>query len=209
MKRFLFVTLAMIGFLPFACNSSCDESRAYTVELKTVDMAYSGNLLSNPSAGKDTFRFDANAQFQIHVTLTGEMNFAEAKRPFWDGGTAWATDPCPPDYSKGFKPGIDSFVLRANRNIGLVPAGESLNTVFLCNYHNSYSTSLPLISLKALNDSIQKGSINLTNFQGTNSYKLILQPQNMGMFGSHVFTLEIYRKNQNVLAKSSAVVIFE
>ncbi|TNE79701.1 MAG: hypothetical protein EP332_10215 [Bacteroidetes bacterium] len=207
MKRYFILLLSFLGILPYACDKGCDDPRAYTVEAKTIDFLYHGTKLTSPPVGDDTFRFSMNNLFKIQAHLSGDHNYAEAAtKPFWDGGLLMAREACLSDYSTNFKPGIDSFVLRANRNIGLVPVGESLNEIFNCDYAGSTNS---ILSLKALNEGIQDGSINIDNYLSEGRYRLNLIPQNFSFYGSHVFTLEVYLKDQSMVSHSTDVLILE
>jgi len=176
----------------------------------TVDFGYYGTPVTNVPKRQDTFAFKMDTNFRFDAFLRGEREYTSAIEPaFYDGGTVKASDPCLEDFSTGFKPGIDSFVLRTDRNIGLVPAGESLNAIFKCDYSYSQSNQGVYVSLAAMNDSLQSGSLDNSNLTRNGVYRLLIKPKGIYFFGKHVFTLEVYLKDQTQITQSTAVLILE
>lgn len=203
MKRAFLFTAIMIGLLPLACIKPCPEEPASQTIPENLDFQYGGTESSVAPTRKDTFAFVMDTNFYIVASIKGTTKYlGQLEQPWLDPGFAYARAECPPGPWYGFNPGIDSISIKADRNIGIIPAGESLNSVFLARYSNTDWTKDNFIPFQAYNDSLQTSS-----FKPRTS--ITLKPNNIYFFGKHVFTVTVYLKDGTQVNADTDILIFE
>lgn len=207
-KGFLFI-LVFLGIIPFACIPDCPDSPPYLTHPQTIAYYYNGTPSVSIPSRKDTFAFTMDNKFYLVMEIDGDKKYlSTTDRPILDAGLLNATKKCVVGGLAGFDPGIDSLTIFADRNIGTIPAGESLNSVFYCHYPDSKYAN-DLISFDSFNDSLLVGAFNFQSHYFQTKFSLKMKPENTYFYGKHIFTVRIYLKDGSEFESETAVLIFE
>lgn len=202
MRRYLILALAFFAAFPFSCYKCGDE--AFNLIPNSLDLGFGGTAVTGDPGQYPPNSYLIDSNFYISALIDGEMEYiVEQQNPLFDGGLVFARDECMPPRSYGFKPGVDSIVIRANKPVFTFPAGASLNTLFTFGQDHRYQYNMR--RLNVVNEQFQSGEHNLASYisSSTSDFQASFQPDPQVFKGTYTFTVEFYFKDGSSLVDTT------